>query len=70
MPTQESRIQEFHEDQTKVVLIQGQQGSNNGQIQYTNGQVTTETEEIITRDTHTNQNQVRVFNHDFFFNII
>ena len=54
MPTQESRIHEFQEEQTKVVLIQGQQGSN----QY-NGQMATETitEEIITRDNHTNQNQ-------------
>ena len=35
MPTQESRIHEFQEEQTKVVLIQGQQGSNhqyNGQV--------------------------------------
>ena len=55
MPTQESRINEFQEEQTKVVLIQGQQGSNH---QY-NGQIT-ETEEIITRDNHTNQNQNQV----------
>lgn len=56
MPTQESRIHEFQEEQTKVVLIQGQQGSNHSQY---NGQMATETitEEIITRDNHTNQNQ-------------
>ena len=52
MPTQESRIHEFQEEQTKV---QGQQGSNH---QY-NGQIT-ETEEIITRDSHANQNQNQV----------
>merc|ERR1711917_22661 len=59
MPTQESRINEFQEEQTKVVLIQGQQGSNH---QY-NGQIT-ETEEIITRDSHTNQNQNQIIRLD------
>ena len=55
MPTQESRIHEFQEEQTKIVLIQGQQVSNH---QY-NGQIT-ETEEIIIRDSHANQNQNQV----------
>merc|ERR1711990_1067549 len=59
MPTQESRIHEFQEEQTKVVLIQGQQGSNH---QY-NGQIT-ETEEIITRDSHANQNQNQIIRLD------
>lgn len=55
MPTQESRIQEIQENQTNVVVIQGQPRSNQGQFNDHN--MITETEEIITRDNHVNQNQ-------------
>jgi len=56
----ESRIQEIQENpnQTKVVLIQSQPGSNQGQYINGNQVVTDRTEEIITRDSNHVQNQI------------